>query len=225
MAQILTGNVCRASIGPESGHELAGGHPALVVGNQQIIDATNTAIIIPLTSTSPHYPVFWSVPIVNTGSWASIRHLRTLPVRRLRRTLARATMEDLREIKTALYRELIDEPPEPAPEISQRKPAAEPGTVWTAEVANQSGQDFQTRVLILTSNAQNGMATVLQVDQQARHLVPSISIDIGEPPDTGHIVTYQVRSISVSDRLGSYCGAVSADLLLEAKLKLIEHIG
>ena len=57
MAQILTGNVCRASIGPKSGHELAGSHPALVVGNQQIIDDTRTTIIIPLTSTSPHYPV------------------------------------------------------------------------------------------------------------------------------------------------------------------------
>ena len=225
MARILTGDIRHVSLEPPMGHELADNHPALVVGNQQIIDGTRTAIVIPLTSTSPYYPVFWSVPIANTGPWASIRHLRTLPVGRLRRTLGRATEEELREIKTALYRELIDEPPEPAPMISQRKPEAEPGTVWTAEVANQSGRDFQTRVLILTSNAQNGMATVLQVDQQARHLVPSISIIIGEPPNTGHIVTYQVRFISASDRLGEYCGAVSTDLLLEAKLKLIGHIG
>lgn len=223
MAEILTGSVCRVSIGPELGHELGGSHPVLVVGSQQVIDATDTAIVIPLTSTSPHFPVFWSVSISDTDSWASVRHLRTLSVHRLRRVIGNASGEELARLKAALYRELIDEPPKPAPVINDREPDAAPGTVWTAEIA-RAGGDFQSRVLILTSNARNGMATVLHVDRAPRRNIPSIPITVGDPPDTGHIVTYQVRSISAPDRLGQYCGTVPANLLDEAKRKLIGHI-
>ena len=225
MAEILTGSVCRVSIGPELGHELGDSHPALVVSDQRIIDGTNTAIVIPLTSTSPRYPVFWSVPIVDTDSWASVRHLRTLSVRRLRRVIGRATSEELAAVKTALYRELIDEPPESAPVINDHEPVAAPGTVWTAEIASAGGGDFQSRALILTSNAGNGMATVLHVDQEPRRNIPSIPITVGDPPETGHIVTYQARSISAPDRLGQYCGTVPANLLDSAKRRLIGHIG
>ena len=225
MARILTGDIRSVSLGGPMGHELADTHPALVVGNQQIIDNTGTALVILLTSIPPHYPVFWSIPIIGTNSWASIRHLRTLPVSRLQHAIGTATRTELKNIKTALFRELLDEPPEPAPVINAGDPEAEPGSVWTAELAGQSGQRFQTHVLILTSNAQNGMATILQVDQSPRSLIPSIPITIGDPPDTKHIITYQVRSLSVQDRLGRYCGAVSPAELNTAKLRLIRHIG
>ena len=223
MARILAGDVRRAVTGPETGHELADSHPVLVVSDQRIIDATNTAIVIPLTSTSPHFPVFWSISISDTDSWASVRHLRTLSVHRLRRVIGSATSEELAAVKAALYRELIDEPPEPAPVVNDHEPDAAPGTVWTAEIA-RAGGDFQSRVLILTSNARNGMATALHVDQEPRRNFPSIPITVGDPPETGHIVTYQARSISAPDRLGQYCGTVPANLLDAAKRRLIGHI-
>ena len=225
MARILTGDIRSVNLGRPIGHELAGTHPALVVGNQQVITSTGTALVIPLTSTAPRYPVFWSVPIAGADSWASIRHLRTLPISRLQRVIGKATSSELRNIKTALFRELLDEPPEPAPVINESDPKAEPGSIWTAEIANQSGQEFQTNVLILTSNAQNGMATILQVDQSPRSLVPSIPVTVGDLTETKHIITYQVRSLSALERLGQYCGAVSLNELESAKLRLIKHIG
>lgn len=225
MAKVLTGDVRRVSIGPQQGHELADNHPALVVGSQRIIDVTNTAIVIPLSSTSPYYPVFWSIPISDTDSRASVRHLRTLPASRLRRVIGNATAEELESVKSALYRELIDEPPGPASLANDHEPDAAPGTVWTAEMASVAGHNYQSRVLILTSNAQNDMATVLHVDQEPRQMIPSIPIVVGNPSEEGHIVTYQVRSISAPDRLKQYCGTVSDDVLVSAKLRLIGHIG
>ena len=225
MARILTGNVCQVSLGPPVGHELSRNRPALVVGNQQIIDSTGTALVIPLTSVTPHYPVFWSIPISDTNSWASVRHLRTLPVSRLQRVIGRATLEELRNIKAALYRELIDEPPEPAPIVNEHDSAAIPGSIWTAELTGQSDQGFQTYVLILTSNAQNGMATILQVDQSPRSLIPSIPVLVGDQSESKHIITYQVRSLSAPERLGQYCGTVSPNEMETAKLRLIGHVG
>ena len=225
MAQILTGDICNVNLGPPLGHELADNHPVLVVGSRQIIDGTGMALVVPLTSTAPRYTVFWSIPIAATASWASVRHLRTVRASRLRHAIGKATPAELRNIKTALYRELIDEPPEPAPVINEWEPEAEPGTVWTAEIASAAGNDFETQVLILTSNAHNDMATVLQVDQEPRKEIPSIPINVGHPPETRHIITYQVRSISASDRLGQYCRAAPFNLLFEAKQKLIGHIG
>ena len=225
MAQILTGDIRGVNLEPPLGHELADNHPVLVVGNQRIIDGTDTALVIPLTSTAPHYPVFWSIPIADTTSWASIRHLRTLRAGRLQHVIGKATPAELWNVKNALYRELIDEPSEPAPVINEWDLPAEPGSIWTAEIAGQSGQSFQTHVLTLTSNAQNGMATILHMDDAPRNLIPSIPIIFGDPPETGHIVTYQVRSLSAPDRLRQYCGAVSPTELNTAKLRLIRHIG
>ena len=111
----MTGDIRSVRLGQAMGHELADSHPALVVGNQRIIDGTGTAIVIPLTSVSPHYPVFWSIPIAGADAWASIRHLRTLPVSLLRRAIGKATPAELMNIKMALFRELLDEPSEPAP--------------------------------------------------------------------------------------------------------------
>ena len=61
MAQVTTGRIYECEGHSQKGHELAGGHPVIVVGKQSLIDNQGIAIVVPLTSTRPNHPVHWAV--------------------------------------------------------------------------------------------------------------------------------------------------------------------
>ena len=51
MAQMTTGFIYECEGHSPGGHELAAGHPVVVVGRQSLLDNQCIAIVVPLTST------------------------------------------------------------------------------------------------------------------------------------------------------------------------------
>ena len=80
MAQVTTGGIYECDGHDQEGHELAGGHPVIIVGKQSLIDNQGIAIAVPLTSTPPSYPVHWAVEIEAAKSYAYVRHLKSVHI-------------------------------------------------------------------------------------------------------------------------------------------------
>ena len=68
MAQVTTGCIYNCDGHDQEGHELAGGHPVIVVGRQSLIDNQRIAIVVPLSSTQSNYPMHWAMAIESTKS-------------------------------------------------------------------------------------------------------------------------------------------------------------
>ena len=57
MAPVITGRIYECDGHSQEGHELAANHPVIIVGRQSLIDNQGIAVVVPLSSTRPNYPV------------------------------------------------------------------------------------------------------------------------------------------------------------------------
>ena len=222
MAQVTTGNIYECQGHSQEGHELAEGHPVIVVGRQELIDNQRIAIVIPLTSTRPNHPVHWAVEIEDTDSSAYLRHIKSVHISKVGKPLGTANPEEMSDIREGLARELQYDNHEPATALGQE---VHPGSLWSASIPNALGPGYEGDLLILTSNHQTGLATALAVDQRKRtnprHWVPVRFEDTNE---IAFAIIYQVRSISVAERLTGYRGQIQAERLATAKSALVRSI-
>ena len=222
MAQVTTGRIYECDGHSQEGHELAANHPVIVVGRQSLIDNQRIAIVVPLTSTRPNYPVHWAVEIEDTSSHAYIRHVKSVHVTKIGRLLGMATPDEIDSIKDGLARELQYDTHECATALGL---GVRPGSLWSASIPNTHGLSYEGELLILTSNRDTGMATVLAVDQRPRsNPRQSIPVRLENPKQPAFAITYQVRSVSVEERLTGYRGEISDEYLAFAKSALIRCI-
>ena len=223
MAQVTTGCVYECEGHIQEGHELAAEHPVAVVGRQRLIDNQGIAIVVPLTSTPPNYPVHWSVEIEDTNSYAYIRHVKSVHTSKIGRFLGQASPEEIDSIKEGLARELQYTNYEFATALGLD---VYPGSVWSAAIPNALGMDYEGELLILTSNRDTGLVTDLAVDsrprREPRQIVP---VQLQEPEQQAFAITYQVRSVSGMERLIGYRGEITDEYLTFAKSAFIRCIG
>lgn len=224
MAQVRTGQIYTCYTHPQEGHELAGNHPVVVIGKQALIDKQSIAIIAPLTSTPPDYPVHWAIRIEETDSYAGMRHIKSVSTGKLRRLMGEASERELNSIRDGLAREFGYENHDYAQSEGE---AVAPGSIWSAQIPNIQGTTYETDLLILTSNYDTGMVIGLAIDSEPRgHPRQSVPVLLREPDETRYAITYQVRSISVSNRLTTLRGQVQDPRRLTlAKAALLAEIG
>jgi len=222
MAQVTTGNVLECEGHRQEGRELAEGHPIVVVGKQDLINNYRIDIAIPLTSTRPNYPVHWAVDIEATTSSAQLRHVKSVHVTKIGTHLGTADPEEIEAIREGLARELQYDNHEPATALGQE---VHPGSLWSAQIPNARGQNYEGGLLVLTSNRQTGLATALAVDPEPRsnprHCVP---VSLQDPQEIAFAIIYQVRSVAAAERLTGYRGQIPGENLTLAKSVLVRNI-
>ena len=222
MAQVITGCVYNCEGHYQEGHELSGEHPVIVVGRQSLIDNQRIAIVIPMTSTSPNYPVHWAVEIEDTKSHAYVRHIKSVHVTKIRNYLGVAKPEEMNSIKEGLVRDLNYDNHERATALGRE---VRPGSLWSASIPNARGLSYDGELLTLTSNRDTGMVTALAVDQRPRNNPRQIiPVGLENPEQMAFAIAYQVRSVSAEERLTGYRGNVTDEYLRSAKSALIRCI-
>ena len=222
MAQVTTGRIYECEGHSQEGHELAANHPVIVVGRQSLIDNQGIAIAVPLTSTRPNHPVHWAVEIEETTSHAYIRHVKSVHVTKIGGSLGAATLEEIDSIKDGMARELQYDTHDCATASGLE---VRPGSVWSASIPNARGLSYEGELLILTSNRDTGMATALAIDPRPRNNPrQSIPVTLEYPEQPAFAITYQVRSVSVEERLIGYRGEITDEYLAFAKSALIRCI-
>ena len=223
MAQVITGRIYECEGHTQEGHELAEDHPVIVVGRQSLIDYRRIAIVVPLSSTQPDYPVHWAVEIEDTNSHAYVRHVKAVHVTKIGRYLGAASSDEMNSIKEGLARDLNYDDHECATALGRE---VRPGSLWSASIPNARGLSYEGDLLVLMSNRDTGMVTAVAADQRPRASNPrqNLPVKLEEPEQQGFAIMYQVRSISVDERLTGYRGEISDDHLLLAKSALIRCI-
>ena len=222
MAKVTTGCIYECDGHSQEGHELAGGHPVIVVGRQSLIDNQGIAIIFPLTSTRPNHPVHWAVEIEDTNSHANVRHVKSVHITKIKGFLGTATPEEIDEIKDGLARDLNYDNQECATALGRE---VRPASLWSASIPNARGQSYEGELLTLTSNRYTGIATALAVDSQPRRNPrQSIPVSLENPEQLGFAITYQARSVSTGERFTGYRGEIPDEHLRFAKSALIRCI-
>ena len=222
MAQVTTGRIYSCEGHDQEGHELAGEHPVIVVGRQSLIDNQRIAIVVPLTSTRPNYTVHWAVAIEDTNSYAYVRHIKSVHVTKIRGYLGAASSDEMYNIKEGLARDLQYDTHECTTALGLE---VRPGSLWSASIPNARGLSYEGELLILTSNRDTGMATVLAVDQQPRNnLRQSVPVMLEDTEQLAFAITYQVRSVSAEERLTGYKGEITDEHLRFAKSALLRCI-
>ena len=156
MAQVITGRIYECDGHGQEGHELAANHPVIIVGRQILIDNQRVAIVVPLSSTRPNYPVHWAVEIEDTNSYAYVRHTKSIHISKVGNLLGTATPDEIEGIKDGLARELQYDTHECATALGLE---VRPGSLWLASIPNARGPNYEGELLILTSNRDTGMAT------------------------------------------------------------------
>lgn len=189
------------------------------MGRQSLIDNQRIAIIVPLSSTRPNYPVHWAVEIEDTNSHAYIRHVKSVHATKIGGFLGTATPDEIDSIKNGLARELQYDTHECATALGFE---GRPGSLWSASIPNAYGLSYEGELLILTSNRDTGMATVLAVEQRPRsNPRQSVPVRLENPKQPAFAITYQVRSVSIEERLTGYRGEISDEYLAFAKSVLL----
>ena len=106
MARILRGDIRWADSSPVRGHEQAGRRPILVLSHDVFNDRSGTVIAVAVTSQEPRAGFPLTLESKAAGlekrSWIKVSQIRTLPVERIGRRLARASDEELARVVDGL---------------------------------------------------------------------------------------------------------------------------
>jgi mRNA interferase MazF len=102
MARILRGDVVWAELDPTQGHEQSGRRPVLVLSQDVFNERSGTVIASALTTQEPR--AGFPLTLELTGgkfpkrSWVKISQIRTLSVKRLKKKIGRASVEEVEQV-------------------------------------------------------------------------------------------------------------------------------
>jgi mRNA interferase MazF len=99
MARILRGEVYWANLDPTKGREQSGQRPVLVLSQDVFNERSGVVIAVALTSQPQRAGFPLTLELTSTGlpkrSWVKIGQIRTLPVERIGKRIARVSPEEI----------------------------------------------------------------------------------------------------------------------------------
>jgi len=99
VARILRGDIFWASLNPTIGHEQAGLRPVLILSHDVFNRKSGTVIAIAITSQPQKAGFPLTLELSSTKlpkkSWAKISQIRTLSIKRLRKKIGKAVINEL----------------------------------------------------------------------------------------------------------------------------------
>lgn len=101
MAGILRGEIRWADLNPVRGHEQAGLRPVLILSHDIFNERSGTVIAVAVTSQPQKagFPLTLELksPNLPKKSWLKISQIRTLPVERIGKVIAEASLDELNQ--------------------------------------------------------------------------------------------------------------------------------
>lgn len=220
MAGVLRGQVLRCDFGPIYGVELSGYRCAMVLSGDKFNGANGMALVAPTTRTPPKERYQrWYVHIADADNWASLRQIKTVSVHRLGSVECSATDSELDDARLKIAELLYS----PGTDVDN---GLIPGSVWTANVPGLATGAGRRQALILDYNGGNAMAIVALAENRDQPVTFPYAIPVaaatGRVP--GVVRAHQLRSISATERLTCYEGAVrqqDLEAVRDAVIRLI----
>ena len=211
MPPALRGSIHRYDFGPSVGHELSGHRPALIVSNTELNRNLTLAVAMPTSRTPPRESQHNNhTPLEDTGSWASVRQIKSVQQGRLGERIGEATPEELDWAIEILAARLF--PSVVAPRTIQTGPGPaemRPGTIWRMELQDPDGTPRPTRMLVLDYNHGNGMAITVEVELQRPENSPvRVPMEIRGTTSPASALIHRVRSIDMAARNAARTGEV-----------------
>lgn len=106
MARLLRGEIWWANLDPTRGREQAGQRPVLILSVDEFNRASETPIVVPLTSQEPRagFPFTMEIHSVKLPkrSWAKIFQVRTLDASRFGSRIAKVTDDEVQTVLDGL---------------------------------------------------------------------------------------------------------------------------
>ena len=209
----LRGSVYRYDYGPNIGAELSGRRPALVISNDDFNHESHVVIVFPMTRTPP--PELHSdnyVLVASTGSWASVRQVKSVAKGRLGAKIGEATSLEMEDVLETLAAHLVSSAGRYGARLmDSHSEEIHAGAIFDVEFLNEE----HTLMLILDYNAGNGMAVAVEVEFVRRPNSPvRIPIEIVNSEEQASALIHRVRSIDVNARTSTRVGEISATSLM-----------
>lgn len=218
MPAAVRGSVYWYDFGPKVGSELSETRPALVISNAGLHDVTPGAIVLPMSSRpQPERYLQNHVLVVDVGSWASVRQIKSASQRQLGCKLGDASPLELEMALQILAERLAIKRNRTSTVQTERNPERiEPGTIWDVEFfeGDDSDTSWSAPMLILDYNAGNDIAIAVEVRYERKKRSPiRVPIKIADSETAASALIHQVRSVDLGARHRDKIGVVSESSL------------
>ena len=195
MPPAIRGSVHWYDFGPLVGNELSGRRPALIISNTDLNRGLSVAIDLPMSTAIPsprhlHNHVF----IEATGSWASVRQIKTIDRERLGDKIAEASANELEMVVGVLVERLA------GASFAGAGPL-ESGTLLDVGFQDETGSSQTMRVIVLDYNRANGMAIVAEIEDGVAPTSPVRKpVHMGGSSQPASALVHRVRSFDLQAR-------------------------
>ena len=203
MPSAVRGEIYRYDFGPIVGNELSSYRPALIISNTEFNRGLSLAIAVPTsTSPPPDRHIMKHVGIESTGSWASVRQIKSVEQEKLGAKLGEATPEELEEVLEVITTRLWRTSTSPsAIQTTSGHEDVERGSIFDVSFYDGDKSVQYVTMLVLDYNRGNNMAIAVEVeDSQSPNSVVRIPIKIIGSSQPVSALVHRVGSIDFGER-------------------------
>lgn len=225
MPPVVQGTLYWYDYGPIVGNELSGRRPALVISTNRLNNNSTIPVVLtlPVSSSEPSPRHLRNhVFVESTGSWASVRQIKSAEKSRLGEKLGDASAREMERVLEIFVARLASTRNRPCTIDTPSGPeVVRPGTVWSVDFRNLDGTVRDAHILILDINAGNGMAIAVEVGYTRRANSPvRIPVSIVDSTEEAFALIHRIRSIDINARMLSRVNAIDEGSLLTVKSEL-----
>ncbi len=224
MAGVTQGGVYRCDFGPTVGRELSSRRNALVLSGADVHSVGRVAIVVPTSAREPRREVrAWHRRVAQTGSWASIRQVKAIPLRLLDPASFEgfADREELRDIRQRMVWYSLAAARMTRLTFDGGVVALRPGSLLTIDLGPGGGDDGLR--VVLGSCRPDGMANVFVVSDRRRPR-STLAVNVDGPGGPLTVLPHQVRTVDLDRRLLSVDGMLDIWSVVAVKCRFFDLI-
>ena len=213
---------CR--FGPVAGHELGERRNALVLSGADLHTVAKVAIVAPTSAREPSWiHRAWHRQVADTGSWASFRQVRTVPLRVFDVVLpwGAASQDELKDIRQRMVWHLLAAARTTRISLGNEDVLVRPGSLLTIDSgAGGSSPEIQ---VVMGSCRSDGVANVFVVSDRPRP-ESRLAIALDGPGGSLTVLPHQVRTVDLKCRLLSVDGMLDIWSVVAVKCRFLDLI-
>ena len=224
MAGVMQGGVYWCSFGPGAGRELAERRKALVLSRGDLHAVSRVAIVVPASAQEPaRVHRAWHRPVADAGSWASIRQVKTVPLRVFAggELSGVAGEDELRDIRQRLVWHLLAAARTTRLSLGGDDVLVRPGSLLTID-AGAGGGDAEMQVVIGSCRS-DGVANVFVVSDRPRP-GSNLAVALDGPGGPLTVLPHHVRTVDLTCRFRSVDGILDTWSIIAMKCRFLDLI-
>ena len=226
MPNAIRGRLYDYDYGPIIGRELSGCRRALVISRDDVHRPLHVAIVLPTSGEAPPGRHLSNhLEIAGTGSWASLRQMKSVEKQNLGQLRGHATPKQLDTALETIITRLSSTQTRPGTiDTEDGRKEIGKGTVWQFqfggpdEESDESPGDcpFEIPMLVLDYNRNNQIAVAAEVEYRPNPDSPwkvpiTVKADYPTREYAASALIHRIRSIDAAERATERVGAVDQD--------------